>query len=293
LTSILVGTTDTPGRLESHLKQEFVALRDRGVAVDLRLARRGPLTFLSCEAHPIDGCDPEVASSRFKIELSRALADLIVERWEDQIIRRIIRTHYYYFTSRDQERIFELVKGEQEEGPYLFLRDRRSLITRRLLDYLSENRELLLEGFVTFRLREYVEELEDAVDRAVDEFLMEREHWKFVRLLKCFMEEQEPRLELVHVLLSARGTFKLLDEEGGLVDSRYLEDFILELVEGNVNHEDLLISALITIAPKKVVLHCDRRIALRETVRTIRDVFDDRLRICDGCQLCVAPPEER
>ena len=65
-----------------------------------------------------------------------------------------------------------------------------------------------------------------------------------------------------------------------------------------INYEDLLISALITIAPKTVMLHFASAAGKANTVvETIKSVFAGRVTVCRGCKLCMheikAPETER
>ena len=51
----------------------------------------------------------------------------------------------------------------------------------------------------------------------------------------------------------------------------------------DVEYDDLLLSALITISPRRIILHV---ISPIEIVETIVNVFRERVRICEGCDLC-------
>jgi hypothetical protein len=55
------------------------------------------------------------------------------------------------------------------------------------------------------------------------------------------------------------------------------------MVDNDVNYDDLLISALITIAPARIVLHFQDE---RNVIGTIQDVFIERVALCQGCSLC-------
>ena len=45
---------------------------------------------------------------------------------------------------------------------------------QRILEYLELSKNLIVEGFISFRLKDYQEELELIVNTAVDELLMEK-----------------------------------------------------------------------------------------------------------------------
>ncbi|HBS58116.1 MAG TPA: putative sporulation protein YtxC, partial [Firmicutes bacterium] len=136
--------------------------------------------------------------------------------------------------------------------------------------------------------KEYRLELLDAVDKAVDDFMMDREYKEFIRLLRYFVDVQEPRIEEVHVIVQANGLFRILDSSGKTINNQYLEGFVVENAEIDLNYGDLLISALITIAPQSVTLHGPNIKQASEVIETIHSVFDGRVCICDGCELCNA-----
>ena len=52
------------------------------------------------------------------------------------------------------------------------------------------------------------------------------------------------------------------------------------------NKEELIISTMITYAPKKVIIHCADNCKNKELLQTISKVFVDKVYYCDECQLC-------
>lgn len=257
------------------------------MAVELGLFNRGKFTFVDCSVHPSD----PVAVAQFHHFLANALSDVIVEKWERDLIRKTIRAHYYYFSKEEQEEILNaalthLTCPEPGEKGLHYKVGRKSRILHRLRDYLDQEQELVVEGFLHFRLQDYLEELEDAVDRAVDDFLLDREHKEFIRLLKYFVEVQDPRVDEVHVLIRTGGSFKLLDRAGAPLRSEVLDEFVADMVESEVNYEDLLISALITLAPRRLTLHGSVQPTWTEGVETIQGVFGERVSLCAHCELC-------
>jgi len=289
--AITIGTAAGIDEIRQRLDDEFRILRAEGVSVRIGQSHRGAFAFLDCAVDADGSARSAQIGSLLRESVATALSDVIVEKWEDHLIRKIIRGSYSYFSRDEQDLIAaytgrtlrsgaEDARGGNAEG-------RKTRILRRLRDYLDTADELVLEGFVNFRLRDYIEELEDAVDRAVDEYLMEREHREFIRLLRHFVEIQEPRIDHVHVLLGPGGSFRLVDDDGGAIRSEALEEFVVEMVEDEVSHEDLLISALITLAPRRLTVHRSGRPSGRdEAFETILGVFGERTAECEGCTLC-------
>ncbi len=290
--AITIGTAASIEEIRQRLDDEFRFLQEEGVSVSVGQNSRGRFTFLDYKIHS----DPD-NDALVRHYVANALSDVIVEKWEQELIRKIIRGTYNYFSRDEQELIADytgkslLGAGSVTDGGQHYKVSRKSQILHRLRDFLDGSDELVLEGFVTFRLRDYVEELEDAVDRAVDDFLMEREYREFVRLLKYFVDVQEPRIDHVHVQINPGGTFRLLDDAGSAIRSEYLEEFVVEMVESEVNYEDLLISALITLAPRSITVHGHTSQDWDEGLETIKSVFAERVTLCVGCETCILPAE--
>jgi len=292
LEEITVGTVENVARVRDRLSFEFSFLDQQGVRVSLEESRVGDTTVFSC-ALMGDSSEPaRVADLKmmFRHCLANALSDLIVNEWERALILELLRAQYECFSQTEQWLILSSAAralDSREDGrPDLFRKvERKGKVLRLLLEYLSTHNEINLEGFITFRLRDYREQLSDAVGRAVDEFLMEREYQEFISLLRYFVQSQEPRLQVLHVVIRPRGAFKLMDDRGAAVTDDYLAESFLD-TDWEVNSEDLLVSALITIAPERVVLHCPTKLDRTEGLDTIRAVFEGRVTTCRGCQLC-------
>ncbi len=223
--------------------------------------------------------------------LSSILADFIVNNMEDILVYQIIKQQYYYFNHDERKKIY--IKAKEALNPdnlydtnIYYIDRRKKRVKERINIYLQYNNEINLDGFIRFRLKNYCRELELAVEEAVDDYLMEKEYNEFIRLLKYFVEVQEPKREKVHVVLEKNGYFDLYDENDNLINNDYLEGFIVELMDEDVNYEDLLISALITIAPENIILHQSQDTKKCNTVKTIKKVFGNRVEDCKGCEKC-------
>lgn len=194
------------------------------------------------------------------------LAEFILNYCEEILISQIVKQQYYYFSPEEREKIHSKAMEilNPSSGTHESYRDRRKRrVQEKIVNYLAFNKELILEGFINFRLKDYCYELELAVEEAVDDYLIEKEYDEFIRLLKYFVDIQEPKIKKVHVVLENTGYFRLYDEENKLINNDYLEGFIVELMDDEINYEDLLISALITIAPEIVILHQSKMLVPR------------------------------
>lgn len=218
--------------------------------------------------------------------LANALAETIMHHWEKDHVRKIIKKNQCLIEENWQmvvnKALDYLNKGLGEVRGYSVNR-KTSLVTQ-ILSCLDHGSVFDIEGFLRFRAQEYKNEVHKAVEYALDEYVIEREYMDFILLLKHFVDSQKPRLECLHVGMTRVGKFHLFNNEGVNVTHQFLEDYQLDNVH-ELGYEDLLVSALIAVAPRQITLHI-RYEGYKDTLKTIRSVFGDRVRDCQGCPLC-------
>jgi putative sporulation protein YtxC len=289
--SITIGTTDNADSIRSRLVSELRLLQEEeGFRITIAERGRGKLTFLGCNLESVGnrrGNPLEI----FRYYVARALADLIVNEVTQQTLPKILHHNYAQFGAEDRDDILTRARRLLEPSPDPDRRglvgqiNRRNQILFKLLEFLDLHDELVVEGFLRFRLKEYFQELVGIIDRAVEAFMGDREYREFVRLLRYFVELQEPRLDEVQVIVRSDGLYRLLDRDGRVVENDYLEGPVVRTVQEQISQDDLLLSALITLAPHRIALHLDPACRVAETVRS---VFGGRAELCCGCERC--PP---
>ncbi|MGB9804669.1 putative sporulation protein YtxC [Desulfofundulus sp.] len=289
MADISIGTARHIDLIKMRLGREIKNLEKEGLRVSLKESSAGRFNFVSCQVMP-GGDKRGDIQAIFRHRIARSLSELILGQWQKMLLKDMIRENYYYFNEKERQNILKYAlihlgygRGG-EKAVYHQLYKKR--IMEKILDFLRQNDQIIVEGFIRFRLKDYVEQLEQAVERAVDDFLMEREYQEFIQLLKYFVEIQESRVELVHVLKLPGGAFRLLDEQKQILKVDYLENLFMDLTEGEITYEDMLISTLITLAPKQIIIHnpdCEQKNTVMETINLI---FLGRVRECTDCPLC-------
>ncbi len=217
--------------------------------------------------------------------IASTLSDVIIDNYESILIKKIIKDYYIYVTDCEKKQIFEyankLIKNEENIYDSFFYRQsRRAKIIKSIFNYLKTERLLILDGFINFRLDEYMKDLCIIVDKAVEEYITQKEYNEFIRLLRYFVEIQESKVNVVHVVAEKNGGYTLLDEKKSIISYEDVDDLKKEVLSKEFNYDDLLISNLITIAPKKIYLHNVNEFSNKEIIQTIQNVFYDRTEIC-------------
>ena len=285
-----VGLTGTTQEMREQLQMDCKTMIQDGLCVAIDEINKGHYTFIGCNVMEgeLSFRNYERIKNTVKNHVANMLTELIVLREEKKIVGKIIAAHYGYYNEMERQSIYdhamELLSGENDVIVDFGIAARCRKILEKILEYLENHHELVLEGFINFRLKEYREKLVQTVDKAADDYVMDLEYKEFIRVLQCFIDIQEPQVEEVHVIVVESGIYKIVDAQGKIINNHNFENFLLRRDE-HINHDDLLITALITIAPYHVMLHLhdhDDGVE-RHVVETIKKIFDGRVMICEGC----------
>lgn len=116
--------------------------------------------------------------------ISEILVDIVLKFYQEKIIKRIINFDYFYFDEYEKKIIiqncYEIVKSAEYEQ----LDGGKNYIYEAILKYIIENKSMILDGFVTFRLREYIKYLDNIIDIAVNKYIIEKEYSEFIFIIK-------------------------------------------------------------------------------------------------------------
>jgi len=261
--------------LQSEFNHRF------GYSLGLHLWKEGEYNFRRCfletSSYPPD------LEVRLKEQVAEVVAAFGIQQLEPLLLAQILLDQYEGWELAEIKEICLRARALLNPQGLVSQRLREKLVAQEVLRYLEENQFLNIDGFVRFRIPHYLAGLEEAVEEAVERYSEEKEHGEFVSLLRYFLETQESRVEKVHVVLCPGGGFQLFDSE-----ERYLKDwdgFYIDMSNGDPHYEDLLISTLITLAPKLIIIHGADR-SSPHVLETLVQVFGDRLLLCPGCCNC-------
>ncbi|HHV07957.1 MAG TPA: hypothetical protein GXX69_07060 [Firmicutes bacterium] len=289
--AIRLASLNNPGALRKRITEGLMYLQRQGLQVSLHEIERGQLTFLGCNIKRTSvAMPPEQAQGLLRCFLANVLADVIITHCEENLVRKLVKQEYSNLSFEERQKIVDLVLQSSNRGLLPALPERHSRIVSELTDYLSCFNTIILEGFVRFRLRDYQQELKEAIERVADDVEDEREYWEFIQLLRYFVHLQDSQWPKIQVLPEENGRFKLLDEKSQPLS---LGDF----GDGFGSHEnltqsDLLISALVCMSPATIVLHLGSASTIwtQDVLTTIQDVFPGQVTTCLGCWLCLKQP---
>ncbi len=161
----------------------------------------------------------------------------------------------------------------------LILLKRRFLIKQNILEYFAEDSYLNLSGFIQFRLSSYKKMLVELIQKVVEDYKLQKEYKEFIDMLKFFVETQKNRCPKLHIIFEKNGEYLILNERNKNITESCFEEFIETKKQNNLNNEDVLISSLITLAPKKVFLHFESENYNKKIVNTIEQIFENKVSV--------------
>ena len=217
--------------------------------------------------------------------VSNMLSFLVIDIFEESIIKKIILNNYFYFDNIEIEKVFDIcIDLLSENNDEYSICDRLDLLSNIFYDYISNNKQIVFNGFINFRLKDYFSLLNSVVDIAVNKFIIEREYLEFISLLKLYINSQNSNLDIVHLVYYNNNCI-LLDENKNIINvddeifnAKYLSDITF-------SSNDYALNTLLTLLPKKIYIHlidC----SINEFINTIQLVFENRVEICTDCAIC-------
>lgn len=224
--------------------------------------------------------------------ISNILYKIVVDFFKKREMYELITDTYFFLkhdeilTVEDKSMKILLGKIEASDDSYVFYMNRINDIIDKIKLCIEEKREININGFITFRMKDLINDLESIVDKVVEKYMIEKEYNEFIKLLKYFVDIQESKIYEVNIIIDTSGNYKVMDGYGNDI----FEDFISDLSEskfgGAINIEDIIISGLITNSPRKVIIHGKDNCRNKELLETIKNVFTDRVTLCHNCKLC-------
>lgn len=221
-----------------------------------------------------------------KLQLARAVAKYIVNEREPEIIRVMLKKESLVQEEDDFVKLYDfcmelLVDTTENKRSRNF---RIEKITTACLDYFNQHRLLHVEGFISFWLKEYTQLLQDTMQYAIEEYLLDRQYEEFISLLQYFVYYQEPLTPLLHLVHNHDSEFNILNEQFNEVNVNYVQGVVARIADQELEMEDAIVSTLITLSPARIVLHTMEPQAV--IITTIKRIFGERAEVCTGCTTC-------
>lgn len=218
-------------------------------------------------------------NNKFYNFLTELTGEVVIEFYEEKILKQLINYNYFYFDEYEKNKILENCMQLIEPKMY----NTKLLDNKNIKEYVKENKAMILDGFVYFRLRAYLEYLDEVVDSGVNQFVIEKEYREFISLLRVYVESKVPEYNLLH-LIYINGESILLDEKRNIVsvseniyNAKYLSDI-------SFSSNDFALNTLLCLLPRRIEIHLIDD--ADEFINTLKLIFEGRVTICKDCDIC-------
>lgn len=216
-------------------------------------------------------------------KIASVLTNTIILFFEEKLLKRILEYNYFYFSLEEKMKILNIAKNFLAEDT-LSREDNFFAIYYSVLDYIKQNKSLVLEGFINFRLQNYMKDLDYVIDISVNKFLIEKEYNEFVDILKMYVSFSPFNSPLVHLIYYNNDSI-LLDSDKNIIPTddnifkaKYLSDI-------SFSSNDYALNTLLNLTPKKLIIHLVDKTE-DEFINTLKLIFEDRVEICNSCKIC-------
>lgn len=228
---------------------------------------------------------------RINLYVSNILYKLVVSQYKKKELFQFLTETYYFLK---QEEIIEVedmimnvlyMKEKPKNDILIYCYNKINDIIGEIVECIEENREINVNGFIRFRMKELRTNMECIIDKIIEEYMIEKEYEEFIKLLKYFVDIQDSKIEEVNIEINSTGVYTITDKYGKDIFSMFLKDLSdseIQVVDANV--EDILISGLITNVPERIIIINEKNSNNKEFIKTISSVFGDRVKFCEKNQ---------
>ncbi len=221
---------------------------------------------------------------KFIHEVSCILACLVIDELEESFIKKLILKNYFYFDFNERKHIVEMCFDIFTDDFNLYFDKKYNCLINDFESYLKNNKSIILDGFLNFRIKDYMSILEEVVDEAVNNFVIEKEYLEFISLLKMYVNSQKSTCDIVHLIYNNESSI-LLDKDKNIINvsddvfkAKYLSDI-------SFSSNDYALNSLLTLIPKKIYIHLIDN-CIDEFIHTLSLIFESRVEICTDCDIC-------
>ena len=217
-------------------------------------------------------------------KISSMLSLFVIDELETCFLNRILLQNYFYFNAEERNKIIDICFDITMDDFGVIFNKKFNCLFNSFFDFLSNNKSIVLNGFINFRITKYLNILDDILSEAVNHFIIEKEYLEFVSLLKLYISTQSSTCNCVHIIYSSSESI-LLDETKNIIDietdifhAKYLSDI-------SFSSNDYTLNTLLTLIPKNIYIHLVDN-TIDEFINTLQLIFEKRVHLCTNCNIC-------
>lgn len=220
----------------------------------------------------------------FLDQISSILSYLVIDEFEENILKRIIFKNFFYFNELEKQKILENCFSISADDFSDIFNKKFNCLKEYFYNYLNNHKSIVLCGFINFRLTKYYEILEEIVDEAVNIFIVEKEYLEFISLLRLYVNSQKSEVNVIHIVYTDKNAI-LLDENKNIINISDDISKVKYLSDISFSTNDYILNTLLNLLPKEIYVHITQN-CIDEFINTLSLIFENRLKICNDCNIC-------
>lgn len=260
-------------------------LKNKGITIGISESIENDTHFVKIFCNDNDYSDK--VKSMIYLYVSNILYKVVIDNFRRKDMLEYL-TENYFFLRHDEmieidKKINNILLGKEvvKDEVNIYCLNRINKIIESIKNFIEENGFINITGFITFRMKSLITDIEDIVDKIIENYMIEKEYNEFIKLLKYFVDIQECKIEEVNLIIQNNGDYEIQDEGGEDIFKEFFKEIseVPESTGGNI--EDIIISGLITNSPKRIRIYNEKECNNREFLKTIKSVFGERVQVCN------------
>ncbi|WP_244835307.1 putative sporulation protein YtxC [Clostridium sp. BJN0001] len=232
-------------------------------------------------------CDDSSYDDRIKniinLYVSNILYRVIIDKYKNKELLEYLTNNYFFLKQSEilelEKKIEKVLKCESiipDENSVSYL-NQINYIIEQIRECISERQEININGFITFRMKNFRNNIENIIESIIETYMARKEYEEFIKLLRYFVEMQVSTIEEVNIVISETNVYNIEDERGNNLYYKFIKELSENEKRSSDNIEDILITGLITNSPKEINIYDKYKKINEELLNTIKSVFVDRV----------------
>lgn len=215
----------------------------------------------------------------FYSSISDLFSIFIINSYENKLLLRQLKLDFFYFTFDEQNEIYKKTKELLDNANIVY--EKKEILCASIYSYIKNNKSCILDGFINFRISNYLKYINHHLENAVHEFVIHKEYIEYISLLKDYIHEKTPCTGLIHVIYSC-SCKSLFDENFNLITTTSQKKYLSDI---SFSENDFILNSLLSLTPAKIIIHCTDK---QDTfLNFLSSIFEDRCEFCSSCKFCI------
>lgn len=207
--------------------------------------------------------------------IANVLTTTTVIFYERSFLKKILEENYFYFSKPEQKDILKLYMNISNDYEYCILTE--------WINYIENNKTVIFEGFINFRLYNYINLINNNLDYVIKEYLVEKEYQDFTNLLQEYIFMSPSVIEKLHLIYSPN-EYIFLNEDKEIITINSAEHIPKYMSDVTFSNNDYCLNTLLYFLPKNLYVHL---LTPKDNfINTLENIFNKRVVFCKSCSIC-------